>query len=86
MDDASRAALLNWAAIKQAEQDGKIERERMQSRLESEMRDGTPRAMRARHHARSMLHTVSKFIAYANHDDAYDAFLLAVFWGDFELV
>lgn len=86
MDDASRAALRNWAEIKKAEHDGKIERERMLSRLRDEMHQGTPRALRATHHARSMLHTVTKFIAEANYEDAYEEFLLAFFWGDFEIV
>lgn len=86
MDDASREALRNWAEIKRAEHDGKIERERMLSRLRDEMRQGTPRFMRATSHARSMLHTVTKFIAEANYEDAYEEFLLAFFWGDFEVV
>lgn len=85
-DTLAMQSLKMLADIKRAEEDGRAERDRMRTRMESEMRDGTPRAQRATHHARSMFHTVSQFIPDACRQDAHDALLLAFFWGDFEIV
>lgn len=85
-DALAMQSLKALAEIKRAEEDGRAERDRMRTRMESEMREGTPRAQRATHHARSMFHTVSKFIPDACRQEAHDAFLLAFFWGDFEIV
>jgi hypothetical protein len=74
------------AEIERMKRDGAVERDRMYTRMRDEMQDGTTRAERARHHANSMLHTVSKFIPDACREDAYEELLLSFFWGDFEIV
>jgi hypothetical protein len=86
LDASAMLAIKHLAEIERAKERGAVERDLTRSRMVDEMRNGTPRAQRATHHARSMFHTVSKFVPEACREDAYDELLLSFFWGNFEIV